>query len=126
MSLMLRILCVGGSLVTLLFITSNIRRRKVQIEDSIFWVVLAAALLVVAVFPRIATFASTLLGFQAPSNFVFVVVIAILLAKLFSLSTEVSSLKHRLNELAQEEALLSKEEEENSGARNTARCNKSK
>lgn len=126
MSLMLRILCVGGSLVTLLFITSNIRRRKVQIEDSIFWVILAAALLVVAIFPRIATSLATLLGFQAPSNFVFVVVIAILLAKLFSLSTEVSSLKHRLNELAQEEALLSKEEEENSGARNTVRCDKSK
>ncbi|MBO7674305.1 MAG: DUF2304 domain-containing protein [Atopobiaceae bacterium] len=117
MSLMLRILCVSGSLVTLLFITSNIRRRKVQIEDSIFWVLLAVALLVVAVFPGIASVASQLLGFQAPSNFVFVVVIAILLAKLFSLSTEVSSLKHRLNELAQEEALLSQEEEENNSAR---------
>ena len=117
MSLMLRILCVSGSLILLLFITSNIRRRKVQIEDSIFWVILAVALLVVAIFPRIATFTAQLLGFQAPSNFVFVVVIAILLAKLFSLSTEVSSLKHRLNELAQEEALLYKEEEEINSAR---------
>lgn len=111
MSIMIRILCVVGSLITLLFITSNIRRSKVQIEDSIFWVVLAAALLVVAIFPGLATAISSLLGFQAPSNFVFVVVIAILLAKLFTLSTEVSSLKHRLNELAQEEALIAKDED---------------
>lgn len=107
MSVMIRILCVVGSLVTLLFITSNIRRSKVQIEDSIFWVVLAAALLIVAIFPGLATTISGLLGFQAPSNLVFVVVIAVLMYKLFALSTEVSSLKHRLNELAQEEALLS-------------------
>lgn len=111
MSIMIRILCVVGSFVTLLFITSNIRRSKVQIEDSIFWVVLAAALLVVAIFPGLASTISGLLGFQAPSNFVFVVVIAILLAKLFTLSTEVSSLKHRLNELAQEEALIAKDED---------------
>ena len=112
MSIMIRILCVVGSLITLLFITSNIRRSKVQIDDSIFWVVLAAALLVVAVFPGLASAVATFFGFQAPSNFVFVVVIAILLCKLFTLSTEVSSLKHRLNELAQEEALISRDKTE--------------
>jgi hypothetical protein len=110
MSLGIRVLCVGGALATFLFIASNIRRKKVQIEDSLFWMVLSVALVVVAIFPRIATSLSRLLGFQAPSNFVFVVVIAILLARLFTLSTEVSSLRYRLNELAQEEALMAGDE----------------
>ena len=52
------------------------------------------------------------MGFKAPSNFVIVGVVAILMMKLFSLSTEVSSLRHRLNELAQEEALIAKEKDE--------------
>lgn len=118
MALSLRILCIAGALVTFWVITGNIRRKKVQIEDSIFWVVLSCALLVVAVFPQIATFVSRLLGFQSPSNFVFVVVIAILLVRLFSLSTEVSSLRHRLNELAQEEALLGKARKEDDTSSN--------
>ena len=116
MSLTLRILCIIGSAVMFLFITSNVRKKRVQIEDSLFWVLLAGALLLVAIFPWLATSLSQLLGFLAPSNFVFAVVIAILLAKLFSLTTEVSSLKHRVNELAQEEGLLSKE---NSSLENT-------
>lgn len=111
MSLAIRILCVVGAIATFAFITTSIRAKKVQIEDSLFWILLSAALVVIAVFPRIATGLSRLLGFQAPSNFVFVVVIAILLAKLFSLSTEVSSLRYRLNELAQEEALMGATEE---------------
>ena len=110
MSLMLRVLCIVGAAITFLFIANNVRKKRVQIEDSLFWILLASALLIVAIFPWIATSLSQLLGFLAPSNFVFTVVIAILLAKLFSLTTEVSSLKHRVNELAQEEGLLSKED----------------
>ena len=111
MSYALRILCIIGALAMFAFIAGSVRAKKVQIEDSLFWIVLSAALVVVAIFPRIATTLSRLLGFQAPSNFVFVVVIAILLAKLFSLSTEVSSLRYRLHELAQEEALMGASEE---------------
>ncbi len=115
MSLQLRILCIVGAFITFVVITTNIRRKKMQIEDSIFWIVLSAALVVVAFFPQIAIELSRLLGFVAPSNFVFVVVIAILLVKLFQLSTDVSLLRHKLNELAQEEALLAKDQEDGAG-----------
>jgi hypothetical protein len=115
MSLAIRILCVVGAVATFVFIAWSIRAKKVQIEDSLFWILLSAALVVIAVYPRIATVLARLLGFQAPSNFVFVVVIAILLAKLFSLSTEVSSLRYRLMELAQEQALMGATEEAGEG-----------
>ena len=124
MSYAIRILCVVGALAMFAFIARSVRAKKVQIEDSLFWIVLSASLVVVAIFPRIATTLSRLLGFQAPSNFVFVVVIAILLAKLFSLSTEVSSLRYRLHELAQEQALMGATEEREDGAAEDlgARC----
>ena len=107
-------MCVVGALATFFFIAGNVRRKKVQIEDSLFWILLSLSLVLVAVFPKIATSLAYLLGFQAPSNFVFVVVIAILLAKLFTLSTEVSSLRYRLNELAQEAALMAQDKKEES------------
>ena len=64
---------------------------RVQIEDTIFWLLFSAALLVLAFFPGIAYWASNLLGFQSPINFVYVVIIFLLLAKLFLLSIRVSS-----------------------------------
>lgn len=121
MSLQLRLLCIAGAFTTFVVITTNIRHKKMQIEDSTFWIVLSAALIVVALFPQIAIELSHLLGFVAPSNFVFVAVIAILLVKLFQLSTDVSSLSHKLNELAQEEALLAKEDEQTKQSAPTAR-----
>ncbi len=110
MSLSLRILCVVGAVITFLVVTHNIRRRKLRLDDSLFWVVLSVALLVMAVFPGIVSALASALGFQAPSNFVFLAVIAVLTAKLFSLSAEVSTLRSRLDQLAQEEALLNKDE----------------
>ena len=112
MALGIRIVCIAGAVAMFMFITSNIRKKKVQIEDSLFWMVLSLMLVLIAVFPRIAFDLSAALGFKAPSNFVIVGVVTILLMKLFSLSTEVSSLRHRLNELAQEEALIAKEKDE--------------
>jgi hypothetical protein len=112
MALGIRIVCIAGAVAMFMFITSNIRKKKVQIEDSLFWMVLSLMLVLIAVFPQIAFDLSAALGFKAPSNFVIVGVVAILLMKLFSLSTEVSSLRHRLNELAQEEALIAKEKDE--------------
>lgn len=111
MSLMVRILCLAGAAITFIFITTNIRKKRIQIEDSLFWILLAAALLIIAIFPQLASAISQLLGFLSPSNLVFASVIAILLAKMFSLTTELSTLKHRVNELAQEEALMGKEDD---------------
>lgn len=111
MSVSLRVLCIVGAVVTFTIVTRRIRRSRMRMEDAIFWVVLSLALVVVALFPGIATALARLLGFQAPSNFVFLAVIAILLVKLFSLSAEVSELKGRVIELAQTLALRSDEDD---------------
>lgn len=105
MSVSLRVLCIVGAVVTFAIVTRSIRRSRMRMEDAIFWVALSVGLVIVALFPSIATALSRLLGFQAPSNFVFVAVIAILLIKLFTLSMEVSALKCHVTELAQELAL---------------------
>ena len=105
MSVSLRVLCIVGAAATFLIVTNSIRRSRMRMDDAIFWVALSVGLVIVALFPGIATTLSRLLGFQAPSNFVFVAVIAILLIKLFTLSMEVSALKCRVTELAQELAL---------------------
>ena len=62
---MIRICLIVGSLFTAGFILRRVRLAKVQIEDTIFWLVFSAALLVLAVFPGIAYWAANLLGFMS-------------------------------------------------------------
>lgn len=111
MSLTLRIICVVGAALTFLGITQQVRKSKIKIEDSLFWVLLSGLLLLIAVFPQVAHFFSRLFGFQATSNFIFLAVIAILLVKEFNNTMQLSQLKHRVNELAQEVALAKKDNE---------------
>lgn len=105
MSITLRALCVVGSAITFWIITRRIRKASVSIDDSIFWIVFSLALFVVAIFPQIPSFFARLFGFQATSNFVFLVVITILLMREFTSSLRISHLNSRLNELIEEQAL---------------------
>ncbi len=104
----LRILLIVGALAAFAFIGNRIHKNKILMGDAIFWILLSFILIVLAVFPGIAFFFSGLLGFMSPSNFVFLLVVALVMAKIFANSSEISMLKHRVNELAQENALLEK------------------
>lgn len=106
MSLALRALLVAGAILAFLFVAQRIRKSTVLMGDAIFWVALAILLIILAIFPGIAFFFSDLFGIASPSNFIFLFIIVVLMAKMFANSSEISLLKHRVNELAQENALL--------------------
>lgn len=107
-----KLLCALGAAITFLGMARQIKKSKIKIEDSIFWVLFSGSLLFIAVFPSVPRFLAQITGFQATSNFVMVAVIAILLVKEFHNTSEISMLKHRVTELAQEAALRNNEEDE--------------
>lgn len=101
----LRALLVAGALLALLLVWHQVKKSRILIEDAVFWVVTAVILTIIAVLPDIAISLAYSLGFMSASNFVYLVVIALLLWKVFTNSSEISRLKARINELAQEVAL---------------------
>lgn len=105
MSFQLRVVLVLGALLAVWVVAHQIRRSKMLVEDAIFWMVTAVVLVVLALFPGIASVVAGLLGFISPANLVFLVVIGLLLWKVFTNSAEISRLKSRVTELAQEVAL---------------------
>ncbi len=109
MSIVLRIVLILGALFALSIVVRKVRKSKIRIADSVYWVCAAVLLLVLAIFPRIAFFFSDLLGFLSPSNFVFLVVIALMLLKLFNLACDVSRLTDKVEQLSQELALAKNE-----------------
>ena len=105
MSLGIRIALIVCSLALFIFVLRNIRKSKMRIEDSLFWFVLSALIILLAAFPKIAYFFARLLGFQAPINFVFIAFIGILLVKCFTMSLHTSQLETKLKELTQQIAI---------------------
>ena len=102
---LIRICLILGSLITAGYILRRVRLAKVQIEDTIFWLLFSAALLILAIFPGIAYWAANLLGFVSPINFVYVVIIFLLLAKQFFMSIRLSQLDSKVRILTEQVAL---------------------
>ena len=109
--MLLRVCLIVGSLITAVYVLRRVRHAKIQIEDTIFWLLFSGVLLVLAVFPGIAYWASRLLGFQSPINFVYIVVIFLLLVKQFLLSIRISQLDSKVRILTEQVALNQEKQE---------------
>lgn len=112
MNPVLRIVLIAGSLLALWIVVDKVRKKNIRIADSVYWVICAVLMIIFAVFPQVAFFFAGLLGFLSPSNFVFCMIIALMLVKLFNLSCDVSRLTDKVEQLAQELALHEKDDED--------------
>lgn len=105
MNISLRIFLVVSAVAVLYFVVRKIKKSKFEASDSIFWLFFIAVLVVLGAFPQISYGLANILGFESPSNFIFLCVIAILLIRMFSLTAKVSLLRTKLDSLVQEVAL---------------------
>lgn len=107
-----RIILVIVSLLTVAFMLRRIRQAKVQIEAAMFWVLVALVLVVFSVFPGVADTCARVLGIYSTPNFLFLLMIFLLMVKVFSLTLQVSRLESSQKELVQKIALAGKDQEE--------------
>lgn len=110
MGITLRIFLIVGSTLVFLAIANSVRKSRIQMADSVFWVAFTLVILIIAIFPGIAYFFSNLLGFQSPSNFVFLLIIGLLLIREYQSSAQISVLRHKLEQVAQNVALSDHEQ----------------
>ena len=115
MSLILRIVLIVVSLFVTAFVIRKIRKTQLHIDDAIYWIFFALILVLLSIFPEIAIWASKLLEIESPANFVFMVMIFLLMLKLFGVAIEFSIQKQRLNRLVQKLALMHETHDETDG-----------
>lgn len=115
MSTILRVLLLVASVLTAIWILRKIRKNRVKQEDALFWICFSIALALLGIFPEISFVMAKILGIQSPANFVFLAIIAILLAKMLSLSIKVSALESKLEIMAAELAIRCKNMEDEIG-----------
>ena len=100
-----RIFLITGALSTLVYFIRKIRRSKIKINHSIFWMVFGLILLSLAAIPESFFWISYLLGFQSPANLLYVLVIFLMVIKLFTTTMRLSKLSEQVEALAQELAI---------------------
>ena len=114
MSLFLRLFLVAGSLGTLVFFVSKIRKSKLKINHSIFWIVFGFLIFFLACVPNSVFLISEWLGFHAPVNMVYLIIIFLLMIKQFTNTLRISKMNEQIAVLTQALAIFIKSETESS------------
>ena len=97
MTTMLRVMLILVSAGTLAMVLHKIRRARLQIEDSIFWVLVSIMFVIFSLFPPVADFLAHLLGIYATVNFLFLFIIFLLLLRVFSMTIRISQLVQHID-----------------------------
>lgn len=111
MSIILRIFLLIASLFSFIYIARKLKKCEVQIPETVFWIILSVVFIIFSAFPQVADWGAALLGVATPVNFIFLIVIALLLLRVFMLTIRVSKLEYKLNNLVQELAVRKNKEE---------------
>lgn len=112
MTPLFRVVLVIVSIGTLVTVLKRIRKAKLTIEDSMYWILLAMMFVVFALFPVVPDTLARLLGIYSTANFLFLFMIFLLLMRMFAMSMRISTLEDKLRKLVQDRALSEKEARE--------------
>lgn len=111
MSNTLRVVLMLSALITAVWILRKIYRCKVKLGDAIFWFCMSLILAILGIVPEIAYWCAEAIGIQAPVNFIFLFILALVIEKLFTLSIKLSQLEDKITVLSAEVALRSQNAE---------------
>ena len=99
MTLLLQVMLIVCSILNFLYTIYQIRKSKLNINDSIFSICFSILLVLMSLFPQVIVWISEKLGFYSASNFVLVFIVFILIVQILKLQTKVSVLSEKLKAL---------------------------
>lgn len=102
---------IVACVVTIIFVLRKIKKSQFKIGDTLYWIFFTIFLLMMCIFPKVIYWVSNLIGFESPSNFIFVAIIFLLLVKTFLLDARVSKNEDKLTKLTQKYAIDNEQKE---------------
>ncbi len=97
---------IAIGVIAILYVTHIVRRNKLPIKESFWWLVGAVAMLLLAIFPQTLDWFSSLLGISYPPTLLLTMCIVFLLFIIFKNSRRITSLQTQNIELEQQLAIL--------------------
>ena len=99
MTITLRIILIVCSLLSFVLWIKRVKQSKLRVADSIIWVIGSFILILMSIFSGAVEWISEKLGFIAPVNFVFLVVIGFLLIETFISNIKIAMLNEKVKNL---------------------------
>lgn len=113
MSIVLRIILIVCSILAFLLCIKRIKQSKLKITNSVVWMLGSLILIIMSIFSSGVEWLSAKLGFVAPVNFVFLVIIGFLLIQVFIDNIRISTLNEKIKDLDHYIALKENERNNN-------------
>ncbi len=111
MSITLRIFLIGCSIIAFLLSITKIKQAKLKVTNSVIWMIASILLIFMSVFSNVVQWISEMLGFEAPVNFVFLVVMVFLLIETFLDNIRIAELNEKIKDLNHHIALAQHQKE---------------
>ena len=110
MSLTLRIILIVCSLISFTLCITKIKQSKLRIENSVIWMIGSILLILMSIFSNAVEWLSAKLGFMAPVNFVYLVIVGFLLIQTFISNIKIAMLNEKIKDLNHYIALKEKKD----------------
>lgn len=99
MSITLRVILLIGSVISFILCVRRIKQAKLKVENSIIWMAGSFVLILMSIFSNAVGWLSNKLGFMAPVNFVFFMIMVFLLIQVFVDNIRLSELNEKIKNL---------------------------
>lgn len=99
MSITLRVFLIICSIFSFIFCIRRIKQSKLKVTNSVVWLLGSFTLVLMAIFSNGVAWIATKLGFIAPVNFVFLVIIGFLLVQAFIDNIRINQLNEKIKDL---------------------------
>ena len=99
MTTTLKVILIVGSLISFTLCITRIKQSKLKIENSVIWMIGSIILILMSIFADGVEWLSAKLGFVAPVNFVYLVIIAFLLIQTFTSEIKITMLSEKIKDL---------------------------
>ncbi len=111
MSITLRVFLILCSIISFILCIRKVKQSKLKVTNSIIWIIGSFILIVISIFSSTVEWISQKLGFIAPVNFVFLILIGFLLIQVFIDNIRISTLSEKIKDLNHAIALKEYEQE---------------
>lgn len=99
MSITLRAILIICSFLSFFLCVKKMKESKLKITNSVTWMLGSIILILMSIFSNAVAWISQKLGFMAPVNFVFLVMIAFLLIQVFIDNIHITELNEKIKDL---------------------------
>lgn len=106
MQVSLNLVLIIMTLIYIFLILKSIRKKKLQISFSLFWLITGILLIIALLIPNLVENISRALGFEVPANMVFCLTIFVSFYLIFNLTIAISKENKKNTVLVQEVSML--------------------